>query len=253
MLYVLSYVGICTSTGQVLEIPILLRSLAASIGTIDEDQLSLAFDYDFLMMLDADLSEQHHIYCRIVDNYECAWWKGRKPRSLDLTQVLDRSTLAQCLATHRDQIERPFSTPSFAPATHSPPPIFPAKCSKCDEYKGILSNALLDMINIHNYTNLMTASSEMQWNIDMCWALTFNQLYEASVLKETAAISHSTAGTPIAIEETGSKELDRLRSLPELSYKWTWGESLTKADIVALHRPGKHHRNCVHSGYDMRL
>ena len=51
MLYVLSYVGICTSTGQVLEIPILLRSLAASIGTIDEDRLSLAFNHDFLMTL----------------------------------------------------------------------------------------------------------------------------------------------------------------------------------------------------------
>ena len=94
------------------------------------------------------------------------------------------------------------------PATGSPPSMSPAQCSKCDEYKGILSNALLDMINIHNYVNSMTASSEMQWNIDMRRASTFNQLYEASVLKETAAISHSTAGTSIAIEETASKELD---------------------------------------------
>ena len=95
--------------------------------------LSLAFDHDFLMTLDADLSEQHHIYCQIVDRYKCAWWKGRKPQSLNLTQVLDRSTLAQCLATHRDQIKRPFSTHSFAPATpatHSPPPISPGPVFK---------------------------------------------------------------------------------------------------------------------------
>ena len=246
----LSYVGICTSTGQPLEIPILLRSLAACIGTVDEDELSLTFDYDFLMMLDADLSEQH-IYCRIVDNYECAWWNGRKPRSLDLAQVLNRSSLARCLATHRDQIKRPFSTHSFpqttpaipatpaTPATPSTSQIPSAKCPKCNEYKGILSNALLDIVNMHNYANLMLSSSETQWNIDMRRASTFNQLYEASVLKETAGTSYATAGIPIGIEES--------------SYKWTWGESLTKADVLALRQPGKHHKNPIHSGYDLQL
>ena len=267
----LSYVGICTSTGQALEIPILLRSLAACMGTIDEDQLSLTFDHDFLMTLDADLTEQH-IYCRMVDNYECAWWNGRKPRSLDLAQVLDRSSLARCLAAHRDQIQQPFSTNSFPPATPATPAtpsssqIPPAMCPKCDEYKGILSNALLDIVNMHNYANLMLSTSEMQWNVDMRRASTFNQLYETSVWKETmitssamAGISKETmttssalAGISRGIEELASKELDRLKNLPETSYKWTWGESLTKADVVALRRPGRHHKKPIHSGYDIR-
>jgi hypothetical protein len=268
---VLSYVGICTSTGQALEIPILLRSLAACMGTIDEDQLSLTFDHDFLMTLDADLTEQH-IYCRMVDNYECAWWNGRKPRSLNLAQVLDRSSLARCLAAHRDQIQQPFSTNSFSPATPATPAtssssqIPPAMCPKCDEYKGILSNALLDIVNMHNYANLMLSTSEMQWNIDMRRASTFNQLYETSVWKETmttssamAGISKETmttssalAGISRGIEESASKELHRLKNLPETSYKWTWGESLTKADVVALRRPGRHHKKPIHSGYDIR-
>ena len=98
---------------------------------------------------------------------------------------------------------------------------------------------LLNIINIHSYVNSMLASSEMQWNIDMHRASTFNQLYEASVLKEMADTSHSMAGTPIGIEQTALNELDGLKILPESSYKWTWGESLTKADVVALRRPGE--------------
>jgi hypothetical protein len=77
---------------------------------------------------------------------------------------------------------------------------------------------------MHNYANLMLSSSETQWNIDMRRASTFNQLYEASVLKETAGTSYATAGIPIGIEETAAKELDRLKNLPESSYKWTWGK-----------------------------
>jgi hypothetical protein len=239
----------------------LVRSLAASIGMINEDQLSMSFSHDFLMTLDSDLTEQN-IYCRIVDNYECSWWKARKPRSLDLARVLDRSSLNRCLATHRDQIKRPFSTnsiPPASPATPSSPQTPPAMCPKCDEYKGILSNALLDIINMHNYANLMLSTSETQWNIDMRRASTFNQLYEASVWKETMATSKetmdtspATAATPMGIEETASKELNRLKNLPETSYKWTWGEDLTNADVLALRRPGKHHKKPIHSGYDIR-
>ena len=289
----MSYVGIGASTGQTLIIPILIRSLAGSIATIDEEALSLSFDYDILMTLDSDLSEQHK-NCQIVKNYECAWWTTRKSRALDSATILDKATLDKCLEKHfqqvpgqaiiADLIQSPTistttnttattgtrtSTPAqqvtlaqparptiaAMTATSARPAIIPQPPATSGRYRDILSSTLLDILNLYNYANMMVTSSETQYNINMRRASTFYQLYEAAVMKET--FSTSTA-MPIlldadSVQQVAVEELDRLRNLPATSYKWTWGESLKESEVLDLRRPINLRHKKIHSGYNLDL
>ena len=51
-LFVLSYVGVASAIGQIVYIPIIIRSLAASISMLKEEFLPLEFEPDFLALLD---------------------------------------------------------------------------------------------------------------------------------------------------------------------------------------------------------
>ena len=76
---------------------IIIWSLADSISMLREDQLPISFNPDFLMMLDIDMSDKDN-KSRIVNQYERAWWNGRKPQQLDL------SSIDRCLNFHKVQL-----------------------------------------------------------------------------------------------------------------------------------------------------
>lgn len=244
----LSFVGIGTSFGHPLDVPIVLRSLAASMAILEENDLPMGLDRDFLMTLDSDLSFQNPI-CQIVDEYDCAWWNGRKPRSLDLAKVMDRSSVFDCLEKHENQLIgniEPIYDISALPKTPILPlnadisanipgssTTKPIKCRKCDKYSQILSNSLQDILDTHSFASTMLTCSETQWNIDMRRASTFNLLHEAVVIKEMAnPMADKQSALPKgniieSVTEKAKRELVRLKSLPYTSYKWTWGEKLT--------------------------
>ena len=250
----LSYIGIGTCIGQPLNVPVLLRSLAVGMATIEEDKISLSFDTDFLISLDANPYDENLI-CQMVDNYECLWWKARKPRTLDLAEIFNKSSLEKCLDTHMDQVLGHTVTHS-TPAAPSMTPATDTSCPRCTDYKNILSNTLLDLVNIHTYVDMMSTCSETQWNIDMRRASTFNLLHEAAVMKDVASDCSATNPIPIdkeLIAQNAAEELERMKLLIPSSHKWTWGESLSESEVLSLRRPGKIHRNRVHSGYDMSL
>jgi hypothetical protein len=250
---VLSLVGVGTSIGRPLDVPIILRSLAVSLACSDKDELPVSFDYDFLVTLDTDLAEQNTL-CRLVKNYECAWWKERKPRTIDLVEILDEASLEKCLDTHIVQTTKPAEIISDPVPTESStttsaqekvPPAAPAlpvtQCERCDEYSRILTNTLVDVVNIHAYANMMLTCAETQWSVDMHRASTFHQLHEAVVIKETADPSSATNVNPSAEME-----------LPSASHKWTWGERLTKTEVLEMKGPQKKTQKC-HSGYNLDL
>jgi hypothetical protein len=261
--------------GQAIRVPIIIRSLAGSMAVLEEDQMPIGLDREFLMMLDADLSEQN-VDCQIVDEYECAWWKGRKPRSLDLALVLDRSSLDKCLEKHQKQLINEIQPTSFTgisayipgsadirgSSANIPGPSASNQCLKCDRYSQILSNALQDILDMHNFADTMTTCSEAQWNIDMRRASTFNLLHEAVVIKEMddpmgdKSSASSALLSPNVIKnvgQTAKRELARLQSLPTSSHKWTWGEKLSEAEVLALRRSGTRPNERMHSGYDLSL
>ena len=84
-------------------------------------------------------------------------------------------------------------------------------------------------------------------------ASTFKLLHEAAMMKDVA--SDSLANNPIPINkeliaQNAAEELERMKLLIPSSHKWTWGESLSKSEVLSLCWPGKKHRNRIHSGYD---
>jgi hypothetical protein len=82
-----------------------------------EGDLPIAFDVDFLLMLDSDLAEQNG-FTRLVETYEHSWWRARKPRDLDLAEILNSSTIVNCLDVHEGQfnnVVRPLGRKSIRP------------------------------------------------------------------------------------------------------------------------------------------
>lgn len=261
----MSFIGIGTSLGQPLDVPVLVRSLAASIGCLDEDYLSLHFDHDFLLTLDSDISEQNKM-CRKVKVYASAWWNERKPRSLDWADIFNKLSLNACLQTHLEQITGnivtstalpvnplPVYPPAYPPATHSS---LEKNCNKCEEYSHVLSNTLIDLVDIHNYAKALSTSSETQWNMDMRRASTLYLLHQASVIKDVAGSSSDPVVVRPRVDsvrETAVSELVRLQNLPPMSHKWTWGEALTESDVLAIHRSIPSREKQFHSGYGFSL
>ena len=227
-----------------------------------------------------------------ISKYECAWWKGRQPTSLDTVECLNKVTLKICMDTHRSQLAAYIPTedderfkldtkrpvPATMLTTRAPtlpgaagpssnvgpaPNIGPGTpagvgadiCQKCVHYKFILSDTLNDIVDIHGFTNAMSTASKTQWKVDMRRASTFNLLYEAAVIKETDAPSRPvpSSSTPAAFAKRAKEELIRLQGLPVSSYKWTWGATLTEKDVLSLNRSGTRPKNPVHSGYDISL
>lgn len=245
--------------------PINIRSLADSIAMLHEDQLPVTFDTDFLIMLDVDVCDNDN-NSRVVNRYECEWWKGRKPRSLDLVEILDASSVSKCLEVHQTELasirngDHPdIPHPSFNSTMPTPPRSITMAgsnvCRHCAQYSHILSGALEDLLDVHRFANSMSASSESQWNIDMRRASTFNLLHEAAVLKETASSSSASSLTPApdlinSVAESAKRELDRLQALPPTSHKWTWGEKLSEDEVRALRRSMIRQ---PHSGYNISL
>jgi hypothetical protein len=265
---VLSRIGIATSIGHTLQVPIIVRSLADSIALLDEDDLPLAFDLDFKLMLDVDPSFQHSL-CKLVDVYSSAWWKRNKPRSLDLADILEVSSFKRCLETHKHQLADAEDTtsdiPSIPNSPKSPPPRTSGNsCPKCGHFSQILSNALQDLVNVHELSNTMVTSHEAQWNMSMRRASTFNLLHEAAVVKDVADVAGSPSPTPVvspdsvaettnSVAEIARKNLAHLQSLPPSSHKWTWGERLTEKEVLDLARSGTRPKKKIHSGYDVSL
>jgi hypothetical protein len=253
-------------------VPIIIRSLADSLGMLSDDHLPIEIDPSILMMLDIDVTDKAN-KCRIVQRYEHAWWNERKPRNLELADILDASSVRKCLEFHRNELalsdDRPIihqSTPSSMPtntaiqgsAGHPISQLAKQSCRQCTEYSEILSATLHDLLDTHRFSNTSMTSSETQWNLDMRRASTFYELHEAVVKKETAGTPSAAVLTrgPDAVRyiaERSKVELDRLRALPPTSYKWTWGEQLTEDEILGLGQSNNFSHHLPHSGYKVPL
>ncbi|KAF8806061.1 hypothetical protein BYT27DRAFT_7257484 [Phlegmacium glaucopus] len=255
LLFVLSYLGIASAIGQAVDVPIILRSLADSMAMLHQDDFPIVFDPDFLLTLDIGTHASDN-KSRVVSNYECCWWKGRKPRDLALVKILDASCLSRCMEFHKIQLASANHgqivdlPPVISPPTMPPLPsnagltnigadaasiTNPNTAEQLQKYRDLLSNLLQNFLDTHKFATAMSTASETQWNLDMRRASAFHQLHEAALIKETAGLQPAPP------------------SLPPTSYWWTWGEVLTEAEVRSLRRPGLRPAQECHSGYDASL
>lgn len=259
--------------GQILDLPIIIRSLADSMAMLNEDDLPIKFHPEFLLTLDT--GDQHSI-ASPVTKYERTWWNRRKPKSISSVPILDSSCIKEALKDYNDKLA---SIPSEKVTEKEPIPATTlttfnldsdtlagistgtgVECQKCVDYKNILCDTLHDFVDMHKYFNIVTTSSRNQWYLDMRRASIFNELHDAAVLKETATTETSVpttsfpvSPTPASITSTAREELHRLRNLPISSYKWTWGINLTEADVLDMRRRGRNQPKTTQSGYDLSL
>ncbi|KAF8805796.1 hypothetical protein BYT27DRAFT_7257903, partial [Phlegmacium glaucopus] len=267
LLFVLSYVGISTALGKAIEIPIIMRSLAESMGLLHEDALPLIMDPGFLATLDMGAHEEDN-KSQVVSEYEHQWWSGRKPRDLGTVKILNKSTVQESLDHYRERRSSPVETANVGDdaGVHVDAGSRSSAgagagdnyaCPRCTQYREVLSDVLQDVITFRNLSSVMATSSETQWKLGLRRASTFHLLHEAAVLKETAGCSAPASATTAQhignVARMASSELTWLQSLLASSYKWTWGETLTKAEVLALRRTGTRPGGRPHSGYDLSL
>lgn len=132
-----------------------------------------------------------------------------------------------------------------------------SQCPRCEKYRQLLSDLLQDILKFQKFSSVMSTSSENLLNIGIRKASTFYHLNEAAILKESAAEDSDldpkgpTAPRITEVVRNAESEFNRLKNLPESSYKWTWGETLTEKDILNLRSLSYPPRKILlHSGYD---
>jgi hypothetical protein len=108
-MYVMSWVGIATTIGLVIKVPILVRSLADSLADVNLNHLPLGFHPSLLAALDDGVATESPSH--LVQSYACDWW--RHNRELATAGIFGIDTLDECLDRYRQHV----------PPTTSPPPM----------------------------------------------------------------------------------------------------------------------------------
>uniref|UniRef100_A0A8H7Y6U1 Uncharacterized protein n=1 Tax=Psilocybe cubensis TaxID=181762 RepID=A0A8H7Y6U1_PSICU len=96
--YFLTYVGLITSMGQVVDVPFTLRSLAFSLGRIAPEDLPMQFNVEFVQALNITRDEDRG---EVVASYKRPWWEEFRP---SWRSVIDDGSIGECLSHHRKLI-----------------------------------------------------------------------------------------------------------------------------------------------------
>ena len=278
----MSYVGMATATGQVVDVPIVLRSLTASLAHIPITQLPIPFDLGFIATLEVGTNDQQ--FARVVNSYELDWWNGaEQPREI---RYLTEHTLEQCLAHHRIRLLEtmngdpipPKSIDVFPPIQIRPvgnadtsypgvtdipgiaddAPRADITCAHCDVYRTLAAELLEELKGVKNIISGLSASSSNDVEVATRRTAGFYTLHEKVILKEMSSDSLNIRGVGSKtqtkrlirqVADNAEKELKRLQNSPS-SYKWTWGETLTTGEVLDLQHTSNQR---IHTGYQTSL
>ena len=282
----MSYVGMATATGQVVEVPIVLRSLAASLAQVPRAELPIPFDLGFVAMLEVGTNVEQ--FGRVVKAYEHSWWKAT--RSPAEGRYLNAQTLEQCLTRHRAQLLKsmegdkvaameihtiaPLQIRSMkgadssrraddlgradAPGRADSPRRPNTPCPECEVYRSLAGDLLEELRGIKQFASGVRAAASNDLEVATRRTGGFYQLHEKVNLKEMSSESLTVEGTGLGtrptrmsrrVSQIAADDLERFRDMPS-SHKWTWGEALTEQDILGLQHVSKQRE---HTGYDTSL
>src|ERR1700690_3205544 len=289
-------VGFATALGLVLEVPILIRSLADSFAEVDIRHFPLGFHPSLLAALDDGVAMEGPT--RLVKSYAYDWWKQKK-EPVGTVHGFGLETVHECLNHHRQYIAAPTEaawasesetatatatatapghpkasrspTPALtseaatATATARPPPHNPsdADCGSCIKLLGFVHDLLDHARSTQGMIDGFQSSDDAAMNANVRRAAGFQRVHELALLKEPQAerAASNDSGRVEGPKKTAIKkrselvaaraqaELERLRSLPPSSHKWTWGVDIMEKDVLGTGKgKGK-----AHSGYVISL
>ena len=277
-LFAMRYVGLCSATGFPLEIPILMRSLVASIskGRPSKKDKPMGLDLTLLTVLDAGTRPGDP--SALVSKYKHDWWLRTECPSTEA--IFWAGTLRECIMFHREYVKPIEPATSFEKLEYTWRNIPAAgnECNDCPKFRSIAFTACEQIQMLRQQVDAFETIFDMERELSNRRAAGFHALYESAVVKETAANAEpydaetglstpappkpEVAGTirrpkkgPVVVKRVqaqATQDLHAFQSRPNM--KWTWGADLEVDDLKDM--AGAVYNNLQHlshSGYDTDL
>ncbi|PPQ85583.1 hypothetical protein CVT26_012135 [Gymnopilus dilepis] len=281
----LCVLGTATAIGQVIDVPILTRSLADSIVLVPPNKFPVPFDSSIFNILDNGLPEGDA--CSLAESYTFDWWNEKKEPGAD--KMIDMEGLLEALDHHATVKKFNFGNPIAAtpPRVNEPEPAGENSCLDCQVYRRLLTKALNKMKEVYRMANMAEMVTTESLELAKRKGSIFHMLYERSLEKEMEAaveppaastssevappaVSRSSevntpaASTTSAKEQkevdtpaasttsgTGQKEIDPTPPpATDPASKWTWGVNLTDDDVLQLCNENRRRNpGAEHTGY----
>jgi hypothetical protein len=255
--FTLSYIGRAAAICQPINIPLIIRALTRALSHKNTPPVSVTFDRDFLLFLDAGTEDDDP--AAVVNSYHNQWWRhGMEPSA---EQWLSLETIDACLRHHQTVSTTAKSAPAgllktrytWSRHVQSLPADTTLDCPRCRLYRGVTMGVRDDLQDIQNATKASGTAYGGHFRLAQHRAAGAFQLYEAAALKELQSASRLQVN-PMTVK-TSPAELVRLRAAGQLvslkkapGLKWTAGEALTKTEVLNFVKPHPHSGR-LHSGY----
>jgi len=250
-IFVLLYLGMASAIGLVVDVLILLCSLANSLMLCANHEIPLQFHPDLLAILNVGTDPNRHD--GLVNMYAYPWWNSSREPAPDM--VLNAIKLEECLQTHCGQwanrdIPPCVLTPVFCNG------VAVANCGCCRSYQTLIHGLLAKLHGIHQFVDGLDVSLLNKRDVGVHRAAEFHMLHKHVIQKEMAETamamamadshpsSHSQhlqhtlprtkAQKSKLLTEQANIELKRLRLLPDGANKWSWGPAVTKEEVLQL-------------------
>lgn len=259
--YITLIIGTATACGQVLELPILVRSLLASFssGVTDAD---LPMPYDDRLVNELDAGIDHDNPSSLIDQYLYDWW-NLKVEPANSALSFQEAGAAAVLDHHMNRWSAREGDHEWSDLIDTTPlgspPVVP--CDTCKKWQVLCLDMLAESSSLSNLTQGLASQSASDRRRVTRSTIGFHMLHEAVILKELqdtsvgpGAVGGSTAVPTDVIPAASTsailpaprtrgvmkvrdKEAEELRrrvdSQPNSS-KWIWGPQLDTADLKRL-------------------
>jgi len=287
--FVMIYAGMATATGQHLEIPIVIRSLVTSLALIPKDNLPVPFDSGFVALLEAGTSDEEfgRVVKTYANTW---WNKAQVPIYSSLLnadnlhacldhheeQLLKSNEPRKRLEPQNVEITVPYQLPHLVPEGGSEGAEFQPitfelrnsdpvveKCQHCAKNNciilgGLCATLFTEIQAMRAFASATAESSRAEVSVAGRRCAGFYRLHERvqekELLSESMTVEGTGRGTEVKrisrrVAEIAAGEIKRFKAMPS-SEKWTWGESLTKDEVLALQHI---RRQDVRTGYGTDL
>ena len=288
-LFVMAFAGMATATGQHLEIPIILRSLVTSLSLIAKADLPVPIDSAFIALLEVGTSDEEfgRVVKTYAENW---WTKKEKPADSSLLhadnlhkcldhheeELLKSNEARKRLEPQDIEVTVPYRIPDYVPQGGSDGAEFQPvtvqirsssprieSCEHCAKNNCIIMGGLCatlfgEIKATQRFVSAMAVSSRAEVSVAMRRCAGFYRLHERvqekELLSESITVEGTGRGTEVQkisrrVAEIAAGELKQYKAMPS-SAKWTWGETLTKDEVLSL----RHIRNRdVRTGYGTDL
>jgi hypothetical protein len=137
--------------------------------------------------------------------------------------------------------ENPLSTTALTLAEH-PGAAEPDDCPDCEIYRNLAGDMYSELVSLLRFSSTMAMSSENDVDVVIRRAGGFFILQEKVTLKELSSQSLNVKGIGSGTQSTRQSQhvskitteaLEQFKHLPT-SHKWTWGETLTREEILKI-------------------